>query len=266
MEHFLVYLAIGACAGVLSGLLGVGGGVVIVPALAIIFEQLDVPAAIVLHMAIGTSLATIVVTSLSSIYAHHRRGAIQWRIAWQLVPTLAIGSLGGAALAGYIHSDSLRVLLGIFIFAVAVQIGFGYKPAPHRPLPGRAGMALAGGGIGLLSAIFGIGGGIMTVPLLVWRNVPIRLATATSVVCGLIIALAGAAGFMIGGVQAGALNAHLSRWSTGFVYWPAFAGIVVASVPTAPLGAWLAHVLATRWLEIVFAVILGMTALKLLTL
>ncbi len=266
MEQLLVYLAIGACAGVLSGLLGVGGGVVIVPALAIIFEQLDVPAAIVLHMAIGTSLATIVVTSLSSIYAHHRRSAIQWRIARQLLPWLVIGSLGGAALANYLHSDSLRVLLGIFIFAVAVQIGSGYQPVLHRPLPGPAGMGLAGGGIGLLSAIFGIGGGIMTVPFLVWRNVPIRLATATSAVCGLIISLAGAVGFMIAGVQAGAPHAHLSQWSTGFVYWPAFAGIVAASVPMAPLGAWLAHVLATRWLEIVFAVTLGMTALKILAL
>ena len=106
----------------------------------------------------------------------------------------------------------------------------------------------------------------MIVPFLVWRNVPIRLATATSVVCGLIIALFGAAGFMIAGAQAGALNGHLSHLSTGFVYWPAFAGIVAASVPAAPLGAWLAHALATRCLEIAFAFILGMTALKLLTL
>jgi uncharacterized protein len=266
MEHLLVYLTVGACAGLLSGLLGVGGGVVIVPALAIIFQELGIPASIVLHMAIGTSLATIVITSLSAIYAHYRRGTIRWAIAWQLLPWLAAGALGGAFIADYLHSDALQILLALFIFMVALQIGSGVRPAPQSPLPGRAGMALAGGGIGMLSALFGIGGGIITVPFLVWRSVPIRAATATSVVCGFGIALAGAAGFILTGAQTAQLDTAMAAWSSGFVYWPAFAGITATSVLAAPMGARLAHVLPTRWLEIIFAVVLALTALKLLVL
>lgn len=266
MEHLLVYLAVGACAGLLSGLLGVGGGVVIVPALAIIFGELAVPAPIVLHLAIGTSLATIVITSLAAMYAHYRRDTIRWNLAWQLLPWLAMGSLGGALIADYLHSDYLQLLLGLFILVVALQIGLGVKPAPHSPLPGRPGMALAGGGIGILSALFGIGGGVITVPFLVWRNVPIRDATATSVVCGLAIALAGAAGFIWVGVEGERLSSAVAKWSSGFVYWPAFAGITATSVLMAPVGARLAHVLPTRWLEIVFAIVLGLTAVKLLLL
>lgn len=261
-----IYLFVGACAGLLSGLLGVGGGVVIVPALAIIFKELSIPEEIVLHMAIGTSLATIVVTSLSAIYAHHRRGTIQWGIARRLAPWLVAGSLSGAMLATYIQSNSLKWILSLFILLVAIQLALHVQPKPHRQLPGRAGMGLVGAGIGILSSLFGIGGGIITVPFLVWRNVPIRQATATSVVCGLVIGLAGAVGFMMAGAEFAPLTGPGARWSSGFVYWPAFAGIAATSVCTAPLGAWVAQVFPTRWLEIVFAVVLVLTALKMLTL
>lgn len=264
MENLALYLLVGVCAGLLSGLLGVGGGVVIVPALAIIFKNLSVPEDVVLHMAIGTSLATIVMTSLSAIYAHHRRETIQWPLARQLMPGLVLGSLGGAAIADYLHSDSLQLLLGLFILLVALQIGLGIEPAPYKQLPGRAGMGLAGGGIGILSALFGIGGGLVTVPFLVGRNVPMRFATATSAVCGLIIALTGAAGFIVVGEDSLPAASPLARWSSGFVYWPAFIGITATSILAAPLGAWLAHRLSVRWLRIVFAFVLALTALKIL--
>jgi uncharacterized membrane protein YfcA len=266
LENLLSYLIVGACAGLLSGLLGVGGGVVIVPALAIIFQNLAMPQAIVLHMAIGTSLATIVITSLSAIYAHYRRGTIQWWTARQLAPWLVAGSLIGAVIATYLQSNTLKWIIGIFILLVAVQLALHVQPKPHRQLPGRAGMGLVGAGIGILSALFGIGGGAITVPFLLWRNVPMRQATAISVVCGLAIALAGAAGFMLAGEEAAQLTAPFARWSSGFVYWPAFAGIAATSVFMAPVGAWLAQLLPVRWLEIVFAVVLAATALKMFAL
>lgn len=266
MENLVLYLLVGVCAGLLSGLLGVGGGVVIVPALAIIFAGMSMPANVVLHMAIGTSLATIVITSLSAIYAHHRRDTIQWPLARQLLPGLVVGSLIGAAVADYLRNDSLQFLLGLFILLVALQIGLGIEPAPHKQLPGRTGMGLAGGGIGILSALFGIGGGLVTVPFLVWRNVPMRFATATSVACGLIIALAGATEFMVAGVGAVPAGSPLARWSSGFVYWPAFTGITATSVFAAPFGAWLSHRLSVRWLRRVFALVLGLTALKIFAL
>ena len=252
LEAALIYLGIGIVAGVMAGLLGVGGGLVIVPALVIAFGILDIPESVLMHLAVGTSLATIVVTSIASIRAHHKRGAVRWADFCSLTPGIIVGALAGAAIAGWLPGDGLRMLFGLFALSVAAQMGFGLKPAPDRQLPGTLGMNSAGGLIGLVSAVVGIGGGSMTVPFLTWCNVPVRQAVATSAACGLPIAVAGAFGFVLTGWG----KADLPDLSSGFVYWPAFAGIVATSMLFAGVGAKLAHTLPTDILKKVFALFL----------
>ena len=260
LPTLLLYLALGAFAGVMAGLLGVGGGLIIVPVLAWIFRGQRIDDAIVMHLAIGTSLATIVVTSISSVRAHHRRGAVLWPVVWQLTPGIVIGAWLGAAVADALPSAALSRIFALFVLAVAAQMAFGAKPAPHRGLPGAVGMAATGGVIGGVSAIVGIGGGSLTVPFLTWCNTAMRQAVATSAACGLPIALAGAIGFIVTGLNA----ASLPAWSLGYVYGPALAGVAFASMLLAPLGAKLAHTLPTEILKKIFAVFLTLIGTKML--
>lgn len=256
--ELLLYLVTGAVAGVMAGLLGIGGGLVIVPALAFAFAGQGFAADTLMHFAVGTSLATIVFTSGSSLRAHHGRGSVHWPLFRLLTPGILAGALGGAWLAGQVGSPGLALFFGVFEILVAIQLLTGRQPGAHRGLPGPGGSTLAGGLIGGLSAVLGVGGGTLTVPFLLWNGIDIRRAVGTAAACGLPIALAGAAGFAAGGLQAGSAPA----WSTGFVYWPAVAAIVLASVPAAPLGAWLAHRLPRRTLQQVFAGILGLVGVK----
>lgn len=260
LSTLLFYLTLGLFAGVMAGLLGVGGGLIIVPTLAWIFHHQQVDDAIVMHLAIGTSLATIVVTSISSVRAHHRRGAVLWPIFWRLTPGIVVGAWLGAAIADALPSAVLSKVFAVFVLTVAAQMGFGAKPAPHRELPGTAGMLTAGGVIGAVSAIVGIGGGSLTVPFLTWCNIAIRQAVATSSACGLPIALAGALGFVVTGLNA----AGRPDWSLGYVYGPALVGITLTSMLSAPLGAKLAHTLPTEMLKKVFAAFLTLVGVKML--
>ncbi len=260
LSTLLFYLTLGLFAGVMAGLLGVGGGLIIVPALAWIFHHQQVGDAITMHLAIGTSLATIVVTSISSVRAHHRRGAVLWPIFWRLTPGIVVGAWLGAAIADALPSAVLSKVFAVFVLTVAAQMGFGAKPAPHRDLPGTAGMLTAGGVVGAVSAIVGIGGGSLTVPFLTWCNTAIRQAVATSSACGLPIALAGTLGFIVTGLNA----AGRPDWSLGYVYGPALVGIALTSMLSAPLGAKLAHTLPTDVLKKVFAVFLTLVGVKML--
>lgn len=256
----LLYLALGAFAGVMAGMLGVGGGLIIVPVLAWIFGRQQVSDALIMHLAIGTSLASIVVTSISSIRAHHQRGAVLWPAFWRLTPGIVIGAWLGAAVADVLSSAALTKIFAVFVLMVAAQMAFGAKPAPQRELPKPTGMTITGAVIGMVSAIVGIGGGSLTVPFLSWCNIPIRQAVATSAACGLPIALAGALGFIVTGLNA----PHLPAWSLGYVYGPALVGVASASMLTAPLGAKLAHTLPTNSLKKVFAVFLAAVGSKML--
>ncbi len=256
----LLYLVLGAFAGVMAGLLGVGGGLIIVPALVWIFRGQGMNDAIIMHLAIGTSLATIVVTSISSVRAHHRRGAVLWPVFWQLTPGIVVGAWLGAAVADALSSLALQKVFALFVLAMSAQMGFGAKPAPHRNLPETIGMIAVGGMIGTVSAIVGIGGGSLTVPFLTWCNVSIRQAVATSAACGLPIALAGSIGFVITGLN----TANLPAWSLGYVYGPALVGIALVSMLSAPFGARLAHTLPTEMLKKVFAVFLALIGIKML--
>ncbi len=260
LTTLLLYLALGAFAGVMAGMLGVGGGLIIVPVLAWIFGRQSVSDALIMHLAIGTSLASIVITSISSIRAHHQRGAVLWPAFWRLTPGIVIGAWLGAAVADLLSSAALTKIFAVFVLMVAAQMAFGAKPAPQRELPKPTGMAATGVVIGMVSAIVGIGGGSLTVPFLSWCNTPIRQAVATSAACGLPIALAGALGFIVTGLNA----PHLPAWSLGYVYGPALVGVASASMLTAPLGAKLAHTLPTNSLKKVFAVFLAAVGSKML--
>jgi len=260
MALISIYLVLGVFAGLVAGLFGVGGGLIIVPALTILFERYGIASGSYVHLAIGTSLATIVVTSISSMRAHHRHGAVQWDVFRQLTPGIVIGALVGAVIADFLPTAILRVVFAFFELVVAIQIGFNLMASPHRHLPRSRVMAGVGTVVGVISSVVGIGGGTMTVPFLVWCNVSIRKAVATSSACGLPISIAGAAGFVFTGWGEPTLPAG----STGYLYWPAFAGIAAASVVFAPLGARLAHTLPVAMLQRVFAVFLALLGLRML--
>lgn len=248
----VAYLALGAFAGTVAGLLGVGGGLIIVPVLVVLFARQGIESSIIMHLAVGTSLATIVVTSISSVYSHHRHGAVLWRVFWRLTPGIVIGAWLGAWLASMLPTREFKLIFGVFELLVAAQMAFGFKPPPSSALPGGLGLAGAGSLIGTISAIIGIGGGSLTVPFLTWCQVKIHNAIATSAACGLPIAIAGSVGFML----TGSSQLSLPNYASGFVYWPAFIGIVIASALFAPLGAKLAHRLSTKKLRGTFAVFL----------
>ncbi|WP_271410114.1 sulfite exporter TauE/SafE family protein [Pseudomonas sp. Q1-7] len=250
--EFLLYLVLGACAGVLAGLFGVGGGMIIVPVLVFSFTAHGFDPGILTHLAVGTSLATIIFTSVNSVREHHRKGAVRWStFAWMAVGIL-IGAGLGSLTAASIQGPMLQKIIGVFAILVAMQMGLDLKPNASRDVPGKPGLTLAGAVIGWASAIFGIGGGSLTVPFLTWRSVPIQQAVATSAACGLPIAAASALSFMLLGWN----NASLPPYSLGFIYLPALVGIAVTSMFFARFGARLAHRLPPRLLKRLFALLL----------
>ncbi len=255
-----LYLATGAFAGVIAGMLGVGGGLIIVPILASLYASQGMASDIIMHLALGTSLATIVITSISSIHAHHKHQAVLWPIFWKLTPGILIGAWAGGWLATLIPSSSLKHVFAIFELAVAIQMISGSQIDQHRSLPDSLATNSAGGFIGGISAIVGIGGGTLTVPFLLWNSINMRNAIATSAACGLPIAIAGSLSYMVAGWD----NSLLPENTLGFVHLPAFLGIIIASVLFAPLGAQLAHRLPVKTLKRVFAVFLFVVAGKLL--
>lgn len=250
MGFLLIYLVLGAAAGVLAGLLGVGGGLVLVAALAWVLPYQGFAADAVMHVALATSLASIILTGLSSARAHHRRGSVGWGMVAWLLPGLLLGAWFGVDLAVALAGDTLRWLVAGYCYLAAAQLAF----APPRPLrahdddPHGVSLSLAGVGIGAVSAVVGIGGGSMTVPLLVWRGVDAVRAVGTSSACGVAIALASATGY---GLHAP--TSALPAGSVGYVFVPAALAIAVASVSMAPLGVRLAHWLSAHALKRVFA-------------
>ncbi|MGD8571234.1 MAG: sulfite exporter TauE/SafE family protein [Gammaproteobacteria bacterium] len=255
-----VYLLVGVIAGLCAGLFGVGGGLIVVPALAYIFVLLDVTSTSLMQLAVGTSLAVIIVTSLSSVIAHHRHGAVQWNLAGRIAPFIAAGALAGAFVASRVPSAQLKIIFAVVEIIIALQMYLEFKPKPARTLPGTPKLGVISGAIGLVSAVVGIGGGTMMVPYLTWCNVEIHKAVATSAACGVPIALAGSLGFIVLVPPA----VDLPDNAIGFIYWPAFLGIAVATVLAAPLGAKLAHRLSTRHLRRIFAIFLGLIGLSML--
>lgn len=258
LSLFAAYGGLGLVVGFVAGLLGVGGGLIIVPVLIMLLHTHGQAVGMEPQLALGTSLATILFTSLSSVRAHHRRGAVEWSLVRRIAPGIVLGTLAGAALAARMPATVLKIFFVVFLFYAAVQMWLDFKPAPHRGLPGRIGTSLAGGVIGVVSSWVGIGGGTLSVPFMLWHNVPLHRAIATSAAIGFPIAFAGATGYVLGGWTVSGLPVG----SLGFVYLPALAGIVLGSVLTAPLGARTAHRLPVRPLKRVFALLLFTLALR----
>jgi hypothetical protein len=257
---FITYMLMGALAGVLAGLLGIGGGLVIVPILYFCFTIQGVSHDVMMHLALGTSLATIIFTSLSSMRAHNQRGSLNWSIFKTITPGILTGTLIGSFIATALPTEFLKGFFGIFLYFVSFQMLTGKKPEAGRTVPGAVGLFGAGNGIGIFSALVGIGGGTLSVPFLTWCNVKIHEAIGTAAAIGLPIAIAGSIGYAIRGIGV----EELPAWSMGYIYFPALLGIVSMSVFTAPLGAKLAHSLPVDKLKKIFALLLFLVGSKML--
>ncbi|NHB57841.1 sulfite exporter TauE/SafE family protein [Acinetobacter sp. 194] len=252
--ELIIFLAIGALAGFAAGLFGVGGGTIIVPLLFIVFTQMGFNPDVIMHLALGTSLATIIVTSISSFMAHHKNGAVIWPVFQNFAPPMAIGCFIGAGIAGWLSGIHLQIIVGVFLIWVAYTMFKGAKQIidSNKELPSARQQRLAGAGIGLASAIFGIGGGSITVPYLNRYGVVMQKAVGTSAACGLPIAIAGALGFMFFGMKA---QVNIPN-TIGFVHIYAFLGISIMSFMTAKLGAKAAHALSPAVLKKCFSALL----------
>lgn len=260
IEWLLAYLALGAFVGFFAGLLGVGGGGIMVPVLTTMFAAQGFPREHLVHVALGTSMAAIVITSISSLRAHHAHGAVRWDIVGGITPGVLVGTFAGTFVASRVASAPLAIFFGCFMAYVAMQMILNVKPKPSRELPGKVGLAAVGGGIGVVSALVAIGGGSLSVPFMTWCNVKMQNAIGTSAAIGLPIALAGAAGYLVNGWGSDGLPA----WSVGYVYLPALVMVSLVSVFTAPLGARLAHRLPVATLKKIFAGVLVVLSAKML--
>lgn len=249
---YLLYLGLGAVAGLISGLFGLGGGVVIVPILILSFELQGMAPEISTHVAIGTSLATILVTSLSSVYTHHQKQAIRWNLVKSITPGIVLGALLGGMLALSLNGPLLQLLFGGFLVAVALQMLVYKTVEQSSSVPRPLLLGIAGTAIGSLSTLFGIGGGSLTTPFLTFNGVKIHHAVGTAAACGFPIALA--ATLVYGSATISA--AHLPESTLGYIFLPAWLGIVVISTPCARLGALLAHRTNARLLQKLFGIVL----------
>lgn len=258
--EFLLYPLLGVVAGLAAGLLGVGGGIIIVPVLIYSFSAFGFSPEVLTHMAVGTSLATIIITSAGSVYQHHKKGAVLWPVLIWFAVGLMVGALCGAKVADLLRGRVLQFLFGAFAMVIAYQMLRGFKPTPGRGVPGQIGLTLAGLIIGMVSAIFGIGGGSLSVPFFTWCNIKMQEAVGTSSAGGMPIAIAGAFGFVMTGWQ----NPRLPEYSIGYVYLPALLGIAITSVIFAQIGAHWAHRLPAATLKKIFAVLLVVVGTKLL--
>lgn len=250
--YLLYYLALGLVSGFVAGLLGVGGGLLMVPVLAFILMAQGFAADRVMLFALATSLAVIAFTSLSSLRAHHAHGAVHWPAVRRITPGIITGTLSGAWLATLLPATFLKYFFVAFLFYAATQMLLNIKPQAHRGLPGNAGMFAAGNIIGVVSSWVGIGGGTLSVPFLLWCNIKMHQAIGTSAAIGFPIALAGMLGYVLSGWSTPAMPAY----SLGYVYLPALASVAVASIITAPFGARAAHRLPVGTLKKIFAVLL----------
>jgi uncharacterized membrane protein YfcA len=246
------FLALGAIVGFLAGLLGLGGGMTMVPLLTFVFARQGFAPEHVVHMAVATATATILFTSLASMREHHRHRAILWPVVAALAPGIIVGSLAGPQVVAGMSSALLSAFFGVFVAAAATNILIDRKPKPTRELPGKIGLTMVGGGIGLISSMVGAGGAFLTVPFMTACNVPIRNCVATSAALGLPIAVAGTIGFVLAGIGQSGMPPH----TIGYVYVPALLVIVAASVISAPFGARAAHRWPVQTLKRAFAFVL----------
>ena len=255
---WIEYALTGLCAGFLAGYLGIGGGLVLVPVLSWLFSRDPATAGIAVQMAVATSLATMLFTSMSSLLAHHRRGAIVWPLFRQMLPGLLTGALLGSIIADRIGNQALGNVFGVFALLVGLQMLLGTRRVSSRTLPGTIFVAVTGFGIGTLSSLLGIGGGSMTVPWLLWHGQQVQKSIATAAACGYPIAIAGTLGFVLLG------NNEFSGPVLGYVHLQALAGVALFSVFGAPLGVAAVHRSSPALAKRFFAVFLLLVAVQML--
>jgi len=255
--YILFYPLIGMIVGLLSGMLGIGGGVVVVPGLALVFAHFVMMQGSVMHMAEGTSLAVMIITAASSMRAHHRYKNVLWSVVLRLLPGMLIGVIVGAIFASFMPTRILEILFGLFILFIAVQMILLTKPKPTRKLPRWPALSLVAFLIGGKSGLLGIGGGSITIPFLTYCNVPMRKASGTSIACTLPIAIFGAASFIIMGWKIISIP-----YSLGYVYLPAFLSVAIMSLLFAPIGARLSLLINVSIIKRIFAILLFFVGIK----
>lgn len=260
LDIIVVSSVLGIVSGVLAGLFGIGGGLVIVPVLAVLFKEQGFSADLIMIMSVATSLAVISFTAVSSVWAHHRLGSVIWSKVVRLIPGIIIGSALGAVVAKQISADALRIFLVVFLLYVGVQMALQISPKAGLVNQSKLLDFFVAIIIGLLSAIVGIGGGTLTVPYLVRGQMLMRNAVAVSSACGLPIAIAGASSYILLGLTVD----NLPAGSFGYIYLPAFLATGLTSILTAPLGAKLAHRLPAQKLKRYFSLLLFVMAAKLI--
>ena len=259
-EWIFFFLLLGSFVGFMAGLLGIGGGGMLVPILTTIFISTGIPIDNVVHLALGTSMASMVITTFSSFRSHNAKGGVIWIAVRGMVPGIILGTFLATFLASYLSSLFLGVFFALFMAFAASQMFLNKKPKPSRELAGNTGLFVAGSSIGALSALVSIGGGSLTVPYLTWQNVEVKKAIGTSAAIGLPIAIAGTIGYLINGWS----NSSFDDYIFGYVYLPAVIFISITSFITAPYGAKLAHILPVGILKKIFAVLLVILSIKML--
>ena len=251
---------LGTFSGVLAGLFGIGGGIIIIPTFFFIFSYLDFAEDILAHMVLGSSLGVIVFSSISSTFSHNIKDAVDWKLIRIVAPSIIIGSALGGITAGMIPSNTLQGLVALFLVVASVQLIFEFPPPPQNPQTNLIGPIIAGGGIGWLSGVFGIGGGVFSVPYFYHRGLKMMHAIGTSAACGIPIAISGSISYMIVGLN----DSNLPDHSVGYVYLPATIIVGIMSSLTAKYGVNIAHRMKQKKLRIAFALLVMIMALNLL--
>ena len=258
LDIIIIFMILGAVVGFMAGLLGIGGGGIMVPILTSIFLFYKIPLESVVHIALGTSMASIIVTSAASLLAHQKHQGIIWDVVKNMAPGVLLGTFLATYLVSYISAKHLAIFFACFMAYVAIQMYLNFQPRSTKNIPGNFALFATGNGIGAISALVAIGGGTMTVPYLTWHSVSLRKAIGTSAAIGFPIALAGTLGYFINGLNAEFTTDYLF----GYIYLPAVISISVVSFFTAPLGAKLAHTLPIPKLKKIFALFLVFLSLK----
>lgn len=260
MTWLAVYVVAGSFIGFLSGLLGIGGGLTLVPVFSALFDAQHIASGNSVHLALGTAMAAVAFTTMSSVRAHHRLGGVDWSIVRRLAPSMVAGSLLSTLFSGFVPQRALALVFAVIVYAGATQMLLGKKPRSARSLPSLVPLSILGFAIGIVCGLVSAGGAFMTIPLMLYCGVNMRTAIGTAAACGVPTAVMGALGFVASGWGA----SELPAWSVGFVYLPAFVAVVSTSVLVAPVGARVAHRVPVESLRRVFALMLFALATRML--
>lgn len=260
MTWFFAYLLSGAVVGLLAGLLGIGGGMTLVPVLAALFTAQRIAPDHIVHLALGTAMASIVFTSAASVRQHFLLGGVDFGIVRRMMPGTLLGSLASTLASGWIAQRHLALAFVVIVYFGATQMLLNRKPAAARTLPGTAPLFAVGVVIGVICGLVSAGGAFLTVPFMLWCGVPMRTAIGTAAMIGIPLAMVGTAGYLIAGWNAPDLPSD----AIGFISVIALAGLVSGSVITAPIGARLAHRLPVLALKRIFALLLYAVATRML--